>query len=96
MTSNVGAELIHKQGSLGFKTQKEDLTYQDIKDKLLEEVKRTFKPEFLNRIDDIIVFRPLVKDHLHHTVDIELGHLTKRPKEQKLASILPGGQGFPD
>ena len=95
MTSNVGAELIRKQGSLGFKTQKEDLTYQDIKDKLLEEVKRTFKPEFLNRIDDIIVFRPLVKDHLHYIVDIELGYLTKRLKEQKLAlDLTPAAKDF--
>ena len=95
MTSNVGAELIRKQGSLGFKTQKEDLTYQDIKDKLLEEVKRTFKPEFLNRIDDIIVFRPLVKDHLHYIVDIELRYLTKRLKEQKLAlDLTPAAKDF--
>ena len=95
MTSNVGAELIRKQGSLGFKTQKEDLTYQDIKDKLLEEVKRTFKPEFLNRIDDIIVFRPLVKDHLHYIVDIELGYLTQRLKEQKLSlDLTPAAKEF--
>lgn len=95
MTSNVGAELIRKQGSLGFKTQKEDLTYQDIKDKLLEEVKRTFKPEFLNRIDDIIVFRPLVKDHLHYIVDIELGYLSLRLKEQKLSlDLTPAAKEF--
>ncbi|MDD4953973.1 MAG: ATP-dependent Clp protease ATP-binding subunit, partial [Candidatus Omnitrophica bacterium] len=49
MTSNVGAELIRKTGSLGFQTQKEGATYQEMKDKLLEEVKHTFKPEFLNR-----------------------------------------------
>ncbi|HLD41267.1 MAG TPA: ATP-dependent Clp protease ATP-binding subunit, partial [Candidatus Omnitrophota bacterium] len=95
MTSNVGAELIRKQGSLGFKTQKEDLTYQDMKDKLLEEVKRTFKPEFLNRIDDIIVFRPLVKDHLHSIVEIELRYLTERLKEQKLTlELTPAAKEF--
>ena len=84
MTSNVGAELIRKQGSLGFKSQKEELTYQDMKERLLEEVKHTFKPEFLNRIDDIIVFRPLVKDDLYKIVDIELGFVIERLKEQKL------------
>lgn len=95
MTSNVGAELIRKQGSLGFKTQKEDLTYQEIKDKLLEEVKRTFKPEFLNRIDDIIVFRPLVKDHLQSIVDIELGYLVERLKEQKISlELTPAARDF--
>jgi ATP-dependent Clp protease ATP-binding subunit ClpC len=82
MTSNVGAELIRKTGSLGFKTQKEETTYQDMKEKLLEEVKRTFKPEFLNRIDDIIVFRQLTKEDLQRIIDIELGFVAERLKEQ--------------
>jgi len=85
MTSNVGAELIRKTGSLGFKNQKEEVTYQDMKDKLLEEVKRTFKPEFLNRVDDIIVFRPLVKEDLVKIIDIEIAHVADRLKEQKIS-----------
>jgi ATP-dependent Clp protease ATP-binding subunit ClpC len=85
MTSNVGAELIRKTSSLGFKTQKEELTYQDMKDKLLEEVKRTFKPEFLNRIDDIIVFRPLLKEDLERIVEIEIGYVADRLKEQNIS-----------
>jgi ATP-dependent Clp protease ATP-binding subunit ClpC len=84
MTSNVGAELIRKTGSLGFKSQKEDITYQEMKEKLLEEVKRTFKPEFLNRIDDIIVFRPLVKEDLGIIIDIEIGYVVERLKEQDI------------
>jgi ATP-dependent Clp protease ATP-binding subunit ClpC len=84
MTSNVGAELIRKTGSLGFKTQKEEITYQEMKEKLLEEVKRTFKPEFLNRIDDIIVFRPLVKEDLQRIIDIELGFVASRLKEHNI------------
>jgi ATP-dependent Clp protease ATP-binding subunit ClpC len=84
MTSNVGAELIRKTGSLGFKTQKEEITYQEMKDKLLEEVKRTFKPEFLNRLDDIIVFRQLVKEDLHKIIDIEVGFVAERLKEQNI------------
>ena len=91
MTSNVGAELIRKQGSLGFKSQKEELTYQEIKEKLLEEVKRAFKPEFLNRIDDIIVFRPLIKEDLYKIVDIELGYLFERLKEHKITLELTQG-----
>ena len=82
MTSNVGANLIRKTGSLGFKAQKEEVSYQEMKDKLLEEVKHTFKPEFLNRIDDIIVFRQLVKEDLSRIVDIEVGHVADRLKEQ--------------
>ena len=84
MTSNVGAELIRKSGSLGFKTQKEEVTYQEMKEKLLEEVKRTFKPEFLNRIDDTIVFRPLLKEDLMYIIDIEIGFLAERLKEHNI------------
>jgi ATP-dependent Clp protease ATP-binding subunit ClpC len=84
MTSNVGAELIRKTSALGFKAQKEELTYQDMKEKLLEEVKRTFKPEFLNRIDDIIVFRPLLKEDLQRIIDIEIGFVADRLKEQNI------------
>jgi ATP-dependent Clp protease ATP-binding subunit ClpC len=84
MTSNVGAELIRKTSSLGFKDQKEELNYQEMKEKLLEEVKRTFKPEFLNRIDDTIVFRPLAKEDLGRIVDIELGFVIERLKEHNL------------
>jgi ATP-dependent Clp protease ATP-binding subunit ClpC len=84
MTSNVGAELVRKSGAIGFKNQKEEVTYQDMKNKLLEEVKRTFKPEFLNRIDDIIVFRPLVKEDLVTIVDIEISHVAERLKDQDI------------
>jgi ATP-dependent Clp protease ATP-binding subunit ClpC len=85
MTSNVGAELIRKTGSLGFKTQKEEITYQEMKDKLLEEVKRTFKPEFLNRIDDIIVFRQLVKEDLERIITIEISYVAQRLNEQNIS-----------
>ncbi len=95
MTSNVGAELIRKTGSIGFKNQKEDISYQEMKEKLLEEVKRTFKPEFLNRIDDIIVFRPLVKEDLVKIVEIELVHVAERLKEQNIRlEITPEAKEF--
>jgi len=95
MTSNVGAELIRRTGSLGFKTQKEEITYQEMKDKLLEEVKRTFKPEFLNRIDDIIVFRPLVKEDLEKIIEIEIGFVAQRLKDQGMAlEVAPQAKDF--
>jgi len=84
MTSNVGADLIRKTGSLGFKAQKDEVTYEDMKVRLLEEVKRTFKPEFLNRIDDIIVFRQLIKEDLQRIVDIEVGFVATRLKEHNI------------
>jgi len=82
MTSNVGADIFKKQGSLGFKSEKEDMTYQGMKDKLLDQVKKTFKPEFLNRIDDIIVFHPLTKDDLYKIIEIEMEEVRKRLKDQ--------------
>ena len=95
MTSNVGADLIRKTGSLGFKTQKEETTYQEMKDKLLEEVKKTFKPEFLNRIDDIIVFRQLVKEDLCKIIDFEVGFVADRLKDQKITlEVTPEAKEF--
>ncbi len=85
MTSNVGAELIRKNASMGFSARNEEVTYNEIKNKLMEEVKRTFKPEFLNRLDDIIVFRPLVKEDLQRIVDIEIEQVVKRLREQGIS-----------
>lgn len=88
MTSNVGAEMLRRQGSLGFAAPKEEVTYTDMKDRLLEEVKRTFKPEFLNRIDDIIVFKPLSRANLIQIVDLEVREVADRLKEQKITIEL--------
>lgn len=82
MTSNVGAEIIRKRGSLGFKAVSEDISYEEMKNLLLEEVKKTFKPEFLNRLDEIIVFRPLGKEDLEKIVDIEISYINERLLEQ--------------
>jgi ATP-dependent Clp protease ATP-binding subunit ClpC len=90
MTSNIGADTWKKQGSLGFKSDKEESTYQSMKGKLLDEVKKTFKPEFINRVDDIIVFRPLTKQDLYKIVDIEVNDVKERLKEQHDISIELG------
>ncbi|MBN1870152.1 MAG: ATP-dependent Clp protease ATP-binding subunit [Candidatus Omnitrophica bacterium] len=84
MTSNVGAEMLRKQGSLGFVAQKESATYEDMKERLLEEVKKTFKPEFLNRVDDIIVFKSLTKENLYSIVQLEINEVIKRLKEKDI------------
>jgi ATP-dependent Clp protease ATP-binding subunit ClpC len=84
MTSNVGADMIRKTGSLGFKAQKEEVTYQDMKEKLLESVKHAFKPEFLNRIDDIIVFRQLSREDLIKIVELEINLVAARLKDQNI------------
>ncbi len=84
MTSNVGADMLRSRGSLGFASKDESATYTDMKERLLEEVKKVFKPEFLNRIDDIIVFQSLTKDDLVKIVDIELKDVAKRLKDKEI------------
>ena len=84
MTSNVGAEMLRKQGSLGFASSQEDASYEDVKTRLLEEVKKTFKPEFLNRVDDIIVFKSLTKESLYDIVQLEIAGVIDRLKEKEL------------
>jgi ATP-dependent Clp protease ATP-binding subunit ClpC len=95
MTSNVGAEIIRKRGSLGFKTVTEDLSYDDMKNLLLEEVKKAFKPEFLNRLDEIIVFRPLSREDLERIVDTEIAYVNKRLAEQSFeVELTPDAKNF--
>ena len=83
MTSNCGAENIVTPKTLGFgaKTSSEE-EYKVMKDRVLDAVKRMFKPEFLNRIDEILVFHALTKDNMHAIVNIMLKELTNRAKEQ--------------
>ncbi|MFH1878475.1 MAG: ATP-dependent Clp protease ATP-binding subunit [Candidatus Omnitrophota bacterium] len=88
MTSNIGANLLKKAGAIGFKSQEEEETYKDMKGRLLEEVKKTFKPEFLNRIDDVIVFRSLTRGDLTHIVEIEAKQVQKRLKDRNIEMIL--------
>ena len=90
MTSNVGADIIRKRGSLGYSVAavSENISYGDMKDLLLDSVKRTFKPEFLNRMDEIIVFKPLGKEALEKIVEIEIGYLKQRVVPQGFEIIL--------
>ncbi len=78
MTSNVGAEVIKRQGTIGFRKDSEDTAYRDMKDRLMDEVKHTFRPEFINRVDEIIVFHELSEDHLAEIVGIMLKEVEER------------------
>jgi ATP-dependent Clp protease ATP-binding subunit ClpC len=79
MTTNVGAQLIRKETSLGFgKMTGNTSDFERIKEKILEESKRIFKPEFLNRVNELVVFRSLTKADLAQIVDIELEGVIKR------------------
>lgn len=86
MTSNVGAQLIKKQTTLGFTPTDETdkASYEKMKENVLEELKRSFRPEFLNRIDDIIVFHQLTKDDIRKITDIMINDLNDRLKDNKI------------
>jgi ATP-dependent Clp protease ATP-binding subunit ClpC len=88
MTSNVGAELLKKQTSLGFGAAKLDESHEGMRDKVMEETKRVFKPEFLNRLDDIIVFHSLTKEDLEHIVDLEVRKVIDRLKAKDITVVL--------
>lgn len=83
MTSNVGSHTIKKQKILGFtaSSDEKESVYEKMKDNVMEELRSNFRPEFLNRIDDIIVFHQLEEEHLKEIVEIMLKSLLKRIKE---------------
>ncbi|MBE3550147.1 MAG: ATP-dependent Clp protease ATP-binding subunit [Brockia lithotrophica] len=82
MTSNVGQELIQRGTRLGFTAQHDRIDYETMKSRVLEELRRTFRPEFLNRIDEIIVFHPLEKEHIEAIVRRLADEIAARVKEQ--------------
>ncbi|MCJ7717979.1 MAG: AAA family ATPase, partial [Anaerolineales bacterium] len=97
MTSNIGADLIQNNASIGFdltrdeeQTRKRD--YDEMRRKLLKSLKHTFRPEFINRVDSVVVFHSLSKDHLREIVDLELDKVRLRLVEKNLElAITPDG-----
>lgn len=84
MTSNVGAEALKRNKHLGFNVQDESRDYSDMKGKVMDELKKAFRPEFLNRIDEIIVFHMLEKKHIQEIVTLMVNQLVGRLKEQEI------------
>jgi ATP-dependent Clp protease ATP-binding subunit ClpC len=84
MTSNVGAELIKRQTALGFGASAGNESYEQMRDKIMEESKRVFKPEFLNRLDDMIVFHTLSRENLVRIVDLEVAKVVDRVKAKEI------------
>ena len=87
MTSNIGAELIQKGGSIGFMVQSDEtkaqqVSHERMKEKLLGEMKKSFRPEFLNRIDNVVVFHALNKEHIRQIVDLMLASVTRQLTEK--------------
>ncbi|TAL23960.1 MAG: ATP-dependent Clp protease ATP-binding subunit [Nitrospirae bacterium] len=84
MTSNVGARIIEKATPMGFQRTASEDVYQNIKDNVLIELRKTFNPEFLNRVDEIVVFHPLEKEHLFSIIDLLVDETNKQLIEQGL------------
>ncbi|MFN3928918.1 MAG: ATP-dependent Clp protease ATP-binding subunit, partial [Thermoflexus sp.] len=99
MTSNIGAETIRK-AHLGFPTQKQEEVdlerrYREMREKLLNELRKVFRPEFLNRVDQVVVFRPLSREDILKIVDLELGKVAARLKEHRLSiEATPAAKAF--
>ncbi|WP_043931608.1 ATP-dependent protease ATP-binding subunit ClpC [Bacillus sp. EB01] len=88
MTSNVGADALRRNKYVGFTVQDGEQDYKDMKGKVLEELKKAFRPEFLNRIDEMIVFHSLERKHLNEIVTLMSDQLVKRLKEQDITLKL--------
>lgn len=89
LTSNVGAESIKRQTTLGFNAMSEDQAdFEAMKSKLEELAKKHFRPEFLNRLDELVVFHMLEKSHLNEIVDLEVSKLTDRLAEKEIILVL--------
>src|SRR5438876_5057396 len=88
MTSNVGSDTIKKQSTLGFSPITDESSYEKMRDKIMDEAKKTFRPEFLNRLDDIIVFRSLTKPDLIQILDLEIIKVMQRLKARKIVLQL--------
>jgi ATP-dependent Clp protease ATP-binding subunit ClpC len=89
MTSNIGAEMIRRNTSLGFVVKKDEAkqeqeTYDEMREKLMAQMKKAFRPEFLNRVDGIVVFRALTRDEIKSIVDLELHKVQERITHQDI------------
>ncbi len=89
MTSNIGSEFIRKEGTLGFisrtdETKVAQMSYEKMKDKVLEEMKKTFRPEFLNRIDGTVVFHSLTQEHIRRIVELMLAQVETQLKDKEI------------
>jgi ATP-dependent Clp protease ATP-binding subunit ClpC len=88
MTSNIGADRITNQGEFGFGKRDEEVSYQKMKTMLQGEVDRYFRPEFINRVDELVVFHKLTHEDLSRIVDLEFEKVAKRVRERGLDLVL--------
>ena len=84
MTSNVGSDTIKKQSNMGFSPISDESSYERMREKIMDEAKKTFRPEFLNRLDDLIVFRSMTKPDLIQILDLEVSKVMQRLKARNI------------
>ena len=84
MTSNVGSDTIKKQSTMGFSPITDEGSYEKMRERILEEAKKTFRPEFLNRLDDLIVFRSFTKPDLIQILGLEVEKVLERLRHKNL------------
>jgi len=90
MTSNAGADQLRKEGALGFGSHNAGTQHKEIKSSVMRELKRIFKPEFLNRVDETIVFHQLTKPDLIKILDIQMEEVNGRLKDRRIVLELTG------
>jgi len=88
MTTNAGAEAIKNEAAFGFQRPDADASYESMKDRVKEQIEKVFRPEFLNRVDDVIVFRHLTEDDLANVVHLELSKVRERLAERGVALVM--------
>ncbi|HCE05254.1 MAG TPA: NDP-hexose 4-ketoreductase [Verrucomicrobiales bacterium] len=88
LTSNVGAESAKRSKSIGFNNSDEDVDYEKMKELIMDEAKKAFRPEFLNRLDDVIVFHALDKQALMKILDLEIGKVVERLEKKDINLVL--------
>jgi ATP-dependent Clp protease ATP-binding subunit ClpC len=88
LTSNVGSEALRKQGSMGFAKSSDDAGYESMRGRVLDAAKKFFRPEFLNRLDDIVVFRSLGKPELNTILDLEVAKVLERIRRKNVTVVL--------
>jgi len=93
MTSNVGARDIVKGGGVGFHKQDAETSYADMAERVRDEIQKVFNPEFLNRLDEVIVFHPLSRDHIREIVDVLMREVRARLEEESLKLQLTDSAG---
>ncbi len=90
MTSNIGNQIFKNHAVIGFRQEGGEDIQDDLKDKIMEQVKHAFRPEFLNRLDEIIVFHPLVREHFFRIAELEISSVMARMKEQHISIVVSG------